>query len=637
MKKTYFLILLLPALYFSQTAEERRMIATHSDSVANARILNELNKNESERKARVDAYLLKNPTFKKRIEFGNSGVKEIKDVSPNGDIIFVSTYNFGAGTTARATALYSGGSLGLNIQGQGMRAGVWDGGSVRSTHQEFMVGGLSKIYLADGAPIANHATHVGGTIAAQGVSSLVRGLAFNSSISSFDWTNDLAEMVGEASTGMLVSNHSYGPELTSNNQLWLLGAYTSDARAIDGFCFSNPFYLPVFAAGNSRNDTSVPYSMQMATKYGYDQIAGEAIGKNVLTVAAVEGVSSYTGPDSVVMSSFSSFGPSDDGRIKPEIAMKGVNVRSTTFTSDTSTGLMSGTSMAAPGVTGVVLLLQQYYNQLYSSYMKASTIKGLIMHTADEAGSNVGPDYEYGWGLINAEAAAKVIRDKNLTSDKTIIEENILSNGATFTKSISSNGSQPLKVSISWTDPQYPGQNSGTIDPNTKYLVNDLDLKITSSNGTIYYPWKLQGMAATLSAATNSSTNDVDNFERVDISVPAGNYTISVTHKGTLVGGLQNFSLIANGAGINTLSTNDNLLKENKIELYPNPAEDWINFKNYDGVEATVIILDISGRFLKKEIVKNGRISVQDLVKGNYMLLYSDKKNRDKSFKFIKL
>lgn len=213
--------------------------------------------------------------------------------------------------------------------------------------------------------------------------------------------------------------------------------------------------------------------------------------------------------------------------------------------------------MASPGVTGVVLLLQQYYNQLYSSYMKSATVKGLILHTADEAGAWPGPDYEYGWGLINAERAAIAIRDKNsTTSTKSVIEELSLNNGATYTKSITASGTGPLKVSISWTDPQSTLINTNTVDPTTKYLVNDLDIKITK-DGVTYYPWKMQGMSAPSDVATNTGTNNADNFERIDINNPSGTYTITVTHKGSLVNGSQNFSLIATAPTLSTLGTGE--------------------------------------------------------------------------------
>ncbi|WP_082171061.1 S8 family serine peptidase [Chryseobacterium sp. Hurlbut01] len=639
MKRKFFLIMILPSLLYAQTAEEKKKIASQSNHDGNAALRIELKKNENDRKIRVANYLNQNPNIKKILKDDNSGKVELTDILQNGDPVYTKTYNDGAANTARAKSLYSGGSLGINIQGQGMNVGVWDGGPVLDSHQEFMVNGFSKVNVMNFTSTSNHGTHVAGTIAAQGVLPSVRGVAFNSAITSYDWTNDLSEMLDESSgNGMLMSNHSYGPGLSNNSSLWLLGAYNSDARSVDALCFNNPFYLPVFSAGNSRNDNTVPYSTQIASKFGYDLIAGDAIAKNVLTVAAVNEVSSYSNNESVVMSSFSSYGPSDDGRIKPEISTKGVNVRSTLSSSSTATGFMSGTSMASPGVTGVVALLQQYYNQLYNNFMRAATVKGLIMHTADEAGGSPGPDYEFGWGLINADSAARIIRDKNLISNRSIIEELNLANATTYTKTITANSNRPLKISISWTDPAplIADVNTGTVDPPTKYLVNDLDIKVTSSTGTVYYPWKLQGMSNTFAAATNNSTNDVDNFERIDIPNPSGSYTIQVTHKGSLTNGNQNFTLIANSQNLSTLSIDNIIKKEDQIQIYPNPVDDILNIKNNNNVEAQILILDSSGRLLIKEIVKDSKVNVKALETGNYMLLYKDKENREVSIKFIK-
>jgi serine protease AprX len=635
MKKILLIVAVLPIFLHAQTVEEKRKIASFSNQQANAVLLQEVKQEEQQRVARLNQYLKDHPEVVVKTESENGQITELMDVLPNGEKVYAQTDNAGAAITARANKLYNGGTLGLNIQGQGMTAGVWDGGSIRDTHREFMVGGNSKVELFDsGSAAAAHPTHVGGTIAAQGISANARGLAFNSSLKSYDWTNDIAEMTGEASTGLLMSNHSYGFGQLSS--LWFFGAYDSRAKAIDDICYNNPYYLPVFAAGNNRNDTTAPGSTQISAKGGYDMIQGHANAKNVLTVAAVEGVPNYVDESSVVMSAFSSYGPSDDGRIKPEISMKGVNVYSSVSSSDSAYGTMSGTSMASPGVTGVVVLLQQYYKQLYTTYMRAATIKGLILHTADEAGYAPGPDYSFGWGLINTETAVKVIRDKNLVANRSIVEENTLANGGTFTKVINASGTQPLKVSINWTDPAAPTANSGVTDPTTKYIVNDLDVKVTSSNGTIYYPWKLSGMADPSNPASNTGTNNLDTFERVDIPNPSGTYTITVTHKGTLMGGNQKFSLIASSQNMSALGVNDATMVENEISIYPNPAQDFIYFKNNNLVEATVSILDMTGRIIVKETIKDGRMSVQSLKSGSYLAVYKDKKGKEITLKFLK-
>ena len=111
------------------------------------------------------------------------------------------------------------------------------------------------------------------------------------------------------------------------------------------------------------------------------------------------------------MSSFSGWGPTDDGRIKPDLVTKGVAVKSCLADSNNAYATWNGTSMATPGATGALLLLQEHYNDTYSTFMKAATLKALAIHTADETGPNPGPDYMFGWGLMNTAKAALHISD----------------------------------------------------------------------------------------------------------------------------------------------------------------------------------------------------------------------------------
>lgn len=105
---------------------------------------------------------------------------------------------------------------------------------------------------------------------------------------------------------------------------------------------------------------------------------------------------------------FSSFGPADDGRIKPDIVAPGQAVFSTSAASPNDYEVLSGTSMSAPAVTGTLAILQELYKNLNGgSYMKSATLKALAIHTAREAGPNEGPDYMFGWGLLDAEGPPK--------------------------------------------------------------------------------------------------------------------------------------------------------------------------------------------------------------------------------------
>ena len=111
----------------------------------------------------------------------------------------------------------------------------------------------------------------------------------------------------------------------------------------------------------------------------------------------------------VEMSPSSSFGPADDGRIKPDIVANGHGLRSATNESNSSYGVATGTSMAAPGACGVGLLLHEHYHRTTGQFMRASTLKGLMIHTATDL-FNVGPDYQSGWGLVNALEGTEQIK-----------------------------------------------------------------------------------------------------------------------------------------------------------------------------------------------------------------------------------
>ncbi len=95
---------------------------------------------------------------------------------------------------------------------------------------------------------------------------------------------------------------------------------------------------------------------------------------------------------------------------KPDIVADGVNLLSSIATSNTAYATFSGTSMSSPSVAGSLLLLQEYYSQLHGgAFMRSATLKGLVIHTADEAGPGPGPDYQFGFGLVNMQKAAAVI------------------------------------------------------------------------------------------------------------------------------------------------------------------------------------------------------------------------------------
>ncbi len=484
---------------------------------------------------------------------------ELMFIDKDGQPQYYITENANSSATISTNRVNPGGGAGLNLDGSGMNVHEWDGGAVRATHQEFG----NRVTQVDGATTTNfHATHVCGTIIASGVQDTAKGMASAAILNAYDWNNDESEMATAGANGALVSNHSYGygngwvpvngswvwygDPAISTQEDYSFGFYDSQAKDWDIIAKNAPEYLIVKSAGNDRGNG--PTNGTYPQDGPYDCIGNAGNAKNVLTVGAVNDIpNGYSQSSDVTMSIFSSWGPSDDGRIKPDICANGVSLYSTVDDNDTAYATFSGTSMAAPSVTGSLILLQEHYQNLNGTgnFMHAATLKALVIHTADEAGPNPGPDYMFGWGLMNTEsAAAKITEDQSIN----VIDELTLNDGGSYMRTVSALGGQPLVVTIVWTDIEGTPV-AASLDPPDPMIVNELDLRITQASNT-YYPWSCDRLNNTY-PATNNTENNVDNVEMVHIDNPVTNtnYTIMVDHDGSLSGGSQAFSIIFSGAG----------------------------------------------------------------------------------------
>lgn len=542
MKNNYFVVLLLffcLQLAIGQTSSERQaIVATYDVSQLYQLATDFDNTYQDTKNAAIQRALIDNIPV--RITLNDGGFAELQRFSADGNPIYYRTFNVAAARSTRANHLNIGGSLGLNLDGQNMTAYVWDGGHARVTHQEYDgPGGNNRVTVEDastegGTQLNFHAAHVTGTITASGVQANAKGMAPRSRVRGYMWNNDLSEATTAAANGMLISNHSYGfrSDLVPDQYF---GAYIQDSRDWDNVMYNAPFYLMVVAAGNDGNTNynGNPLNGNSA----YDKLTGHSTSKNNLVVANAQdaNVDNSGNLISVTINSGSSEGPTDDLRIKPDITGNGTSVYSTYHNSNTAYNSITGTSMASPNVAGSLLLLQQHHNNLNGSFMRAATLKGLALHTADDAGPS-GPDAVYGWGLMNSKFAAETISNEGTAST---IDELVLNSGQSYSITVQSDGINDLMASISWTD--VPGQVvTATNSPNA-VLVNDLDIRV-SQNSTVYSPYRLTSITS-----NGTGDNTKDPYERVAVSNASGSYTITVTHKGSLSSGSQAFSLIVTG------------------------------------------------------------------------------------------
>ena len=418
----------------------------------------------------------------------------------------------------------------LGLNGTGIVLAVWDSGYANHTD---LTGRISRGDPNEGSN-GSHATHVTGTMAGSGSASSAfsgtgyewKGMSPNATILTYEWPDSgSAEALDEANNsvsvyGARVSQNSWGYLVTSST-CYVIGSYDSFTQSFDNITTGlgvDRAMTVVFSAGNERDDTDCGQTSRL-----YNTTPGPgSTAKNVITVGAVD--------DSGGMSSFSSWGPLNDGRIKPDVVANGIGLYSTSVSGGYAT--MSGTSMASPVVSGIIGLLYEAYNQTHAALQTPPTNKALLIHTATDQ-NNTGPDFSTGYGLVNASTAVQKIRQDINSSG--LIKQSQVSDSENVTYYLNVTGPQ-LKATLVWYD--YPATLGAASD-----LINNLDLMVLAPGGSRQYPWTLS-TSTPAASAVRTQADSVNNMEQVVVDSPsAGNYTIIVS--GTSVPQApQNFTLI---------------------------------------------------------------------------------------------
>ncbi len=416
-----------------------------------------------------------------------------------------------------------------NLSGAGIVLGMWDCGPV-GPHIDFagrLINVSGQVNGCGSAP--THSTHVAGVMAGSGQNSQAqagtpfqwKGMAPAAQLIAYDYFSSTVEVRSAMNTYHIdLANNSWGfvPDAGEDCQL-TYGNYNNLAPDYDQIVTGlyGKRITVTFAAGNKQGACGV-----------YDTITPPGTAKNVITVGA-------TNSNDDTLTAFSSLGPTDDGRTKPDVVAPGCRTDwpfkiKSTFPND-QYGLICGTSMATPAVSGMLALMLQQYRQLMSMAPNPlpSTLKALAIHGAIDLGSP-GPDFRFGFGRVDAKNSVELIR-------RTKYREGALNSNqvVTFTANVLSCDTS-LKATLVWDDP-------AATENALVAWVNDLDLTLIAPNGTPYFPWILD--PAEPDAPASRGVDFRNNVEQVLVDSPmAGAWTIKVSGQ-VPVNAPQRFSVVS--------------------------------------------------------------------------------------------
>ena len=425
-----------------------------------------------------------------------------------------------------------------------------------------------------------HGTHVAGSVAGAGVQSgadpaghdyagSFAGVAPEASldIQAFEILSD-GSIVGLDPDYYLLFAQAYADGARLHTNSWGdstdFGSYPYGSQRTDQFVWENPDMAIFFAAGNSGKDGTPGLFGLCLDGDGVvdpDSLLAPGTAKNVITVGATESNRSDSGlgatpwlflsfcflADPIAfdpladnangMAAFSSRGPADDGRVKPDLVAPGTNIVSNKSHYTGATELWGphetnsdyvysgGTSMATPLAAGMGVLVRQWLTTRGLTNPSAAAIKAVLLDTtADTAPGQYGtgatqeipfnrPNNVAGWGradlgFVEAPTPYVLWMDDHTTGLAT--GENVDYVHTDLRPLTVVTNTQPLRIMLAWTDP--PASLSAAAQ-----LVNDLDLVVIGPDSTTYYGNDV---------ASGDHTNNVEGVMIND--PPLGEYTVQV-------------------------------------------------------------------------------------------------------------
>tara|TARA_B110000444_G_scaffold157504_2_gene147267 strand:- start:3333 stop:8111 length:4779 start_codon:yes stop_codon:yes gene_type:complete len=492
----------------------------------------------------------------------------------------------------------------LGLDGSGEKITFTDTG-IDQDHPD-IVGRIAGVYTQfglDPSPAdsnGGHGTHVALTIAGDGSGdSSTTGIAPAATVVAYALEHDPTGVFGRIGSIYDMLNHAEQEGSRVAVNAWGLngnfGAYTADSRSLDVFVHDNPEFLPIFSAGDDPNQNS-------------SKVMAPSTAKNVLSIGA------STTNISGSVANFSSLGPSLDGRVKPDLVAPGVAICSgraeeakipsgwSCGTGSHSSGdelymSLSGSSQATAVAGGSVSLIREYLREHVGvSSPTASLLKATAINGALDLGVANIPNSQEGWGQISVSNT--VIPSYNGNDLETFHENSrTLSAGFSTLYQFDIDPSSGIDITLVWTDVA----GSANSAQNESRLVNDLDLLLTSPDGTIF---KGNVMLNGYSVA-NGVHDSINNVERIKIApgstMTSGKWQVQVSHAGGLD---QSYSLVLTGDA--TLDAKADLVAFDGA-IFPSSTSPLVN---------DLITLRISWLNQGTENASQYRVTLEDLTEG---------------------